>query len=317
MFDTWTTYLSRINASLNSTLFQDVYVNDGTETVNVTHSGELSCAIHVSSILVMVGLIDRAHATVATTLKDLQTSGWRETQKPHPGAIVVWPQSKDGHDHIGFYISNSQAISNSTSERMPVLHGLTLEDGRSPSYFLDHSAGVIDTRNVVDKYRGESVEVIIEDLDASRSELEIAVENLERDFNMGTIIRNANAFNVKKVHIIGRKQWNKRGAMKTDTYLHLQYYLTPAEFFEAMKASGKEVIAIDIVKGATPLGEAKFPKNTVLVFGAEGPGLSAALLEGAHRIVHIEQFGSTRSVNVGVASGIAMYSWIQQHRLSS
>jgi rRNA methylases len=176
---------------------------------------------------------------------------------------------------------------------------------------------LIDTRNVIDKYRNKPVEMIIEDLDMSRSELEIAVENLERDFNMGTIIRNANAFNVKKVHIIGRKQWNKRGAMKTDAYLHLQYYQTPEDFFEAMKLSGKEVIAFDIVEGAEPLGEVELPRNTVLVFGAEGPGLSEALLRGASKVVHIEQFGSTRSVNVGVASGIAMYSWIQQHRLSS
>ena len=174
-----------------------------------------------------------------------------------------------------------------------------------------------DTRNVQDIYRGKSVEAIVADLDTSRSELEIAVENLERDFNMGTIIRNANAFNVRKVHIIGRKQWNKRGAMKTDAYLHLQYYQTAAEFFEVMKQTGKEVIAIDIVEGAQALGKTKLPTNAVLVFGAEGPGLSKELLEGASKIVHIEQFGSTRSVNVGVASGIAMYAWIQQHRLAS
>ena len=92
-----------------------------------------------------------------------------------------------------------------------------------------------DTRNVSDKYRGQTVESIVADLDTSRSQLEIAVENLERDFNMGTIIRNANAFNVKKVHIIGRKQWNKRGAMKTDAYLHLAYYQTAEDFFEEMK----------------------------------------------------------------------------------
>jgi len=191
-----------------------------------------------------------------------------------------------------------------------------LNDGkRKYDYMQDNK--LIDTRNVIDKYRNKPVEMIIEDLDMSRSELEIAVENLERDFNMGTIIRNANAFNVKKVHIIGRKQWNKRGAMKTDAYLHLQYYQTPEDFFEAMKLSGKEVIAFDIVEGAEPLGEVELPRNTVLVFGAEGPGLSEALLRGASKVVHIEQFGSTRSVNVGVASGIAMYSWIQQHRLSS
>ena len=172
-----------------------------------------------------------------------------------------------------------------------------------------------DTRNVIDKYRHKSVDAIKADLDTSRSDLEIAVENLERDFNMGTIVRNANAFNVRKVHIIGRKQWNKRGAMKTDVYLDLVYYQTPEAFFDAMQQRGKEVIAVDIVDGAVPLGSTSLPKNAVLVFGAEGPGLSEQMLTGAKAVVHIEQFGSTRSVNVGVASGIAMYAWMQQHRL--
>lgn len=173
-----------------------------------------------------------------------------------------------------------------------------------------------DTRNVIDKYRGLPVEAIVDDLDSSRSSLEVAVENLERDFNMGTIIRNANAFNVKAVHIIGRKQWNKRGAMKTDAYLHLYYYQTAEDFFQTIKGAKKEVIAVDIVDGATPLHETTLPENAVLVFGAEGPGLSKELLQGASKIVHIEQFGSTRSVNVGVASGIAMYAWMQQHHLA-
>lgn len=172
-----------------------------------------------------------------------------------------------------------------------------------------------DTRNVINKYRGQPVEDIVADLDTSRSQLEIAVENLERDFNMGTIVRNANAFNVAKVHIIGRRQWNKRGAMKTDAYLHIEYHSTPADFFAAMKQRNREVIAIDIVEGAQALGTTDLPENAVLVFGTEGPGLSSDMLQGASKVVMIEQFGSTRSVNVGVASGIAMYAWVQQHRL--
>ena len=172
-----------------------------------------------------------------------------------------------------------------------------------------------DTRNVVDKYRNQSVEGIVADLDTSRVELEIAVENIERDFNMGTIVRNANAFNVAKVHVIGSRQWNKRGAMKTDAYLHIEYHQTPEAFFEAMKQHNKVVIAIDIVAGAKNLHDTRLPKNAVLVFGAEGPGLSQQILQAAREVVKIEQFGSTRSVNVGVASGIAMYAWMQQHTL--
>ncbi len=173
-----------------------------------------------------------------------------------------------------------------------------------------------DTRNVLDVYRGMPVEEIVAQLDTSRSELEIAVENLERDFNMGTIVRNANAFNVRKVHIIGRRQWNKRGAMKTDAYLHIEHHQTVDDFMTEMNRTAKEVIAVDIVPGAQPLGQTYLPRNAVLVFGAEGPGLSEELLRRAAKVVMIEQFGSTRSVNVGVASGIAMYAWVQQNRLT-
>lgn len=172
-----------------------------------------------------------------------------------------------------------------------------------------------DTRNVIDTYRGKSVEAIIEDLDTKRSGLQIAVENIERDFNMGTIIRNANAFNVEKVHIIGRRQWNKRGAMKTDAYMHIDYHPSVEAFIEAMRLADRQVLAIDIVEGAHNLHDAPLPKNAVLVFGSEGAGLSQVLLDAAKEIICIEQFGSTRSVNVGVASGIAMYAWMQQHRL--
>lgn len=173
-----------------------------------------------------------------------------------------------------------------------------------------------DARNVLDKYHYWTVAAIKADLDKSRIDLEIAIENLQRDYNMGTIVRAANAFNIKKVHIIGRKQWNKRGAMVTDLYMNIQYHDDVHAFMEDMKKAEREVIAMDIVKGAKNLSETKFPANAVLVFGAEGPGLSKEMLSEAKEIVMIEQFGSTRSVNVGVAAGITMYAWLQQHSLT-
>jgi len=171
-----------------------------------------------------------------------------------------------------------------------------------------------DHRNVLDKYRYWTVEAIKADLDRSRIPLEIAVENVGRDFNMGTIVRTANAFNISKVHIIGRKQWNKRGAMVTDIYMNIQYHVDIDAFLHSV--TDKEVIAIDIVDGATGLSQTQLPRNAVLVFGAEGPGLSSELLEKAQRIVNIEQLGSTRSINVGVAAGIAMYEWVQEYALT-
>ncbi len=170
-----------------------------------------------------------------------------------------------------------------------------------------------DRRNVVDKYRNWPVDAIRGDLDQTRVELEIAIENLQRDFNMGTIVRTANAFNVQKVHIIGSRQWNKRGAMVTDKYLHLEYHSSVSEFAETVQ--GRHIIAVDNLEGALPLSQIELPKKAVLVFGGEGPGLSPEMQQAAEKMVMIEQFGSTRSINVGVAAGIVMYAWMKQHVL--
>ena len=170
-----------------------------------------------------------------------------------------------------------------------------------------------DYRNVSDKYRYWTVEAIASDMRSSSSSLEIAVEHLERDFNLGTIIRNANAFNVSKVHIIGSRQWNKRGAMKTDAYLDIQYHKTIDEFIAY--ADQKTLVAVDNVPGSSTLDSVELPLESILIFGGEGPGISAALLAKANIIVAIPQFGSTRSINVGVASGILMYKWVERHIL--
>ncbi|MDB5183703.1 MAG: tRNA/rRNA methyltransferase SpoU [Candidatus Saccharibacteria bacterium] len=171
----------------------------------------------------------------------------------------------------------------------------------------------LDTRNVTDEFKGMSVEAIKAELDTRRYPVEIAIENLERDFNAGTIVRNANAFNVRAVHIVGRRQWNKRGAMATDHYMNVYYHPTIQEFILA--TAGKHIIGIDNIEGSVPLHSFTYPENAVLVFGSEGPGLSQQMIETCEAIVAIEQFGSTRSVNVGVASGIALYSWFQQFAL--
>lgn len=172
-----------------------------------------------------------------------------------------------------------------------------------------------DTRNVIDGFKDWEHEAIVAELDTRGTGLEIAIENTERDFNMGTIVRSANAFGVRHVHVIGRRQWNKRGAMATDKYLHVHYYSSVDEFAAEMKKRDRSIIAVDNIEGSKPLGETKLLKNAVLVFGQEGPGISPELARAAERIVAIEQFGSTRSINVGVAAGIAMYAWVNQHTL--
>ncbi len=168
-----------------------------------------------------------------------------------------------------------------------------------------------DKRNVIDKYRYWTVEAIKADLDTHRSELHVAIENWQHDINIGTIVRNANAFNAAAVHIIGKRQWNKRGAMVTDIYMHVFHHANVEDF---VKAVGKrQIIAVDNQKGATPLSSVMLPENAVLVFGGEGPGLSQEMIKASSQMIMIEQFGSTRSVNVGVASGIVMHEWMRQH----
>lgn len=169
-----------------------------------------------------------------------------------------------------------------------------------------------DTRNVIDRYKGWDIEAIVADLDAHGSPLEIALENTERDYNMGTIVRSANAFGVRRVHIVGRRQWNKRGAMMTDKYLHVHYFTSVDEFMKYIRTHDKRLVVIDNIDGSVPLQDADVTARDVLIFGAEGPGVSADMAAAADQIVAIEQQGSTRSLNVGVAAGIALYDWIRR-----
>lgn len=171
-----------------------------------------------------------------------------------------------------------------------------------------------DTRNLVDEYKGLSNEEVKARLDEKRNALEIAIENVSHDFNAGTIVRNANNFNASKVHIVGRHKYNRRGAMCTDKYLEICYWPTIEEFIKDQRERGREVVAMENnVPGCKPLGEKKFQEKTTLLFGGESDGLTSEILKEVDDIRYIESFGSTRSVNVGVASGIAMYEWARQN----
>jgi len=167
-----------------------------------------------------------------------------------------------------------------------------------------------DTRNLIDEFKGKTNEQVFDELSKKRQNLEIAIENVEHDFNIGSIVRTANSFNVKKVHIIGRKKYNRRGAMCTDKYLEIVHHASIEEFLASQQ--GREIVAIENNVAAAPLHEKKFKDNTTLVFGSENNGITDELLEKAHDVRYIESFGSTRSVNVGAAAAIAMYEWTRQ-----
>ena len=170
-----------------------------------------------------------------------------------------------------------------------------------------------DTRNVVDEYRYWRKEAIIADLDTRRHGFHVVIENWQHDFNIGTIVRNANAFLAHTVHIVGKRRWNRRGAMVTDRYQHIQHHLTVDDLAEFVAREGLPVIGIDIVPDSAPIESAALPRRCILAFGQEGPGLSDEMQELCEHILHVTQYGSTRSINVGVASGIAMYAWALQH----
>ena len=192
-----------------------------------------------------------------------------------------------------------------------------------------------DTRNVIDRYRYWSVEAIRADLDArGRHGFEVAVENWTHDFNIGSMVRTANAFAAGRVHIVGPHKWNRKGALMTELYQHVVYHPSIAELAHwweteigeeiahaeterdasaADIARQAKIIALDIVPGARPIEQYHFPQRCLMLFGAEGPGLSQEALDMADDVVYISQFGSVRSINAGAAAAVAMHSWITQH----
>ncbi len=183
------------------------------------------------------------------------------------------------------------------------------DDPRYDPELLRHG----DTRNVIDRYRYWSMEAIVADLDEHRHPFHVAIENWQHDMNIGSIVRSANAFAADTVHIIGRRRWNKRGAMVTDRYQHVVHHDDVAAFVGWARTAGLPVIAIDNVPGSVPIETFALPRECVLLFGQEGPGLSPAALEAADAVVEITQFGSTRSINASAAAAVAMHAWVTQH----
>ncbi len=170
-----------------------------------------------------------------------------------------------------------------------------------------------DRRNVLDRYRYWSVEAIRVELDTHRHPFHVAIENWEHDFNIGSVVRTANAFNTAGVHIVGRRRWNRRGAMVTDAYLHVRHHPDVVDLAGWAAAESLTVLGIDNLPGAVPLETYPLPRACVLLFGQEGPGLSAGARATCSAVLSIAQFGSTRSMNAGAAAAIAMHSWVRAH----
>jgi tRNA G18 (ribose-2'-O)-methylase SpoU len=166
-----------------------------------------------------------------------------------------------------------------------------------------------DHRNVVDRYRYWSVEAVVADLDQRRHPLRVAIQNWEHDFNIGSMVRTANAFNVAGVHIVGRRRWNRRGAMVTDRYLHVEHHPDVEDFRRRLTTAGYTLVGVDNLPGAVPLERTELPERVCLVFGSEGPGLTDEMVAACSSLVAITQYGSTRSLNAGAAAAITLYAW--------
>ena len=170
-----------------------------------------------------------------------------------------------------------------------------------------------DRRNVVDAYRYWRRPAIVDDLDTRRHPFHVAIENFGHDHNIGTVVRTANAFAAEAVHIVGRRRWNRRGAMVTDRYQHLHHQPDVASLLAFAGDHQLAVVAVDNSPGSVRLERAALPRRCLLLFGAEGPGVSPEGRGAAELTVSIAQFGSTRSINAGVAAGVAMHAWVRQH----
>ncbi|MER8183341.1 TrmH family RNA methyltransferase [Kitasatospora sp. NPDC094015] len=170
-----------------------------------------------------------------------------------------------------------------------------------------------DRRNVVDQYRYWAHEAIVADLDTRRHGFHVAVENWQHDFNIGSVVRTANAFLAEQVHIVGRRRWNRRGAMVTDRYQHLRHHEDVASLAAFAAERGLPLIGIDNLPGAVPIETFELPERCVLLFGQEGPGLTEAAWQHADAVCSIAQYGSTRSINAGAAAAIAMHAWVRVH----
>jgi len=170
-----------------------------------------------------------------------------------------------------------------------------------------------DRRNVVDRYRYWRREAIVADLDQRRHPFHVAIENWQHDFNIGSVVRTANAFLASAVHIIGRRRWNRRGAMVTDRYQHVHHHETLEAFTAWAREERLPVLGVDNLPGAVPLETYDLPAACILLFGQEGPGLSNEARAAADVVLSIAQFGSSRSINAGAAAAIAMHAWVRRH----
>jgi len=224
------------------------------------------------------------------------------------GAARADPTTSDAPDEVGV------GPWPGGPDAWPRLPGTDRPDPRYDPELLAHG----DRRNVVDAYRYWTVEAVVADLDTRRHAFHVAIENWAHDLNIGSVVRTANAFNAAGVHVVGRRRWNRRGAMVTDRYLHVHHHADATALARWAATAGPDggrlpVVGLDNVPGSVPIEGYPLPRSCVLLLGQESTGLSAAAQDVCDVVLHITQHGSTRSLNAGAAAAIAMHTWMVQH----
>lgn len=172
-----------------------------------------------------------------------------------------------------------------------------------------------ESRNIIDVYAYWKHEAIMADLDTKRNNFYVLCSNLYNDFNISTVIRNANAFLSKKVIVYGSRKFDRRGTVGTHHYTHFQHVATKSGLTDfLLQNKFHRIVGIDNVDGARSMpkydwGRPNQSQDVLMIFGQEQSGIPQNLLDLCDDVVYIPQYGSVRSLNVGTASGIAMYDF--------
>lgn len=167
-------------------------------------------------------------------------------------------------------------------------------------------------RNVIDRFKDKTDGEIKEELQASAHPFAICMENLIGDFNFGTLVRNANAFGAQEVFYLGDKKWDKRSAVGVYNYTNVNWLPTLDDLIQLK--SKYVFIGCDNIAGSVSISKYNYEPNTLFIFGEESVGLTPKIQSLCQDIVHIDQYGSVRSLNVGTASGIICNDFVSKYR---
>jgi tRNA G18 (ribose-2'-O)-methylase SpoU len=178
------------------------------------------------------------------------------------------------------------------------------------------SLTINDSRNIIDHYKYWTHEAIMTDLDTRRNNFSVLCCNLLNDFNIATVVRNSNAFLAKEVLIYGNKRYDRRGTVGTHIYTNFKHVKEIDDLKSEIsnlykKHKSLRIVGVDNVQNSFSVNDYSWSKDdhVLMVFGQEQVGIPEEVLEICHDKIYIKQYGSVRSLNVGTASGVAMYDY--------